>query len=302
MNGEFSFLSKTINGGISSIIGISILYPLDLVKTRLQIQNLDRHGHQVSFIPFFRKTFKSEGFLGMYRGSSVSYLFVTPEKALYLASNDFFRHHLAGSSEEPLSVGRSVVAGGLAAICTLTLQTPMELVKIQMQDASTKFTGKKPSAFAIFFDITKTKGIPGLYQGIFATGSRDLVFSCILFPLFAYMNERGPKVDDDSRGTRSYWFFISGSVSGSAAALLSTPFDVIKTRLQVKSHENVGHYSGVWDAGRRIYKTEGITALFKGGLCRMMIMAPMFGILQMVYLMNIAENFLGIGNGGEPDE
>ena len=41
----------------------------------------------------FKKTFKSEGYFGMYRGSGVNILLITPEKAIKLTANDFFRHH-----------------------------------------------------------------------------------------------------------------------------------------------------------------------------------------------------------------
>jgi solute carrier family 25 glutamate transporter 18/22 len=43
----------------------------------------------------FRKSFRKEGFIGMYRGSAVNILLITPEKAIKLASNDFFRHKLS---------------------------------------------------------------------------------------------------------------------------------------------------------------------------------------------------------------
>lgn len=288
MSGDFSLLSKTINGGVSSILGITILYPMDLVKTRLQIQRLDPNV-KVSFIPFFRNTLRAEGLLGMYRGSSVSYVMVAPEKALYLASNDYFRNYLAAGSDQPLPVGKSIIAGALAAICTLTVQTPMELVKIQMQDATAKMSAKK-NGLAIVADIVRTKGPLGLYQGTVATGCRDIVFSVILFPLFAYIKEKGPKKHEASLDTKNYWSFLAGSVTGCLAAFAATPFDVIKTRLQT-SH---AHYTGVLDAGYKILHTEGPRALFKGGLCRVMILAPMFGILQTVYFLNISERLIGI--------
>lgn len=44
---------------------------------------------------------------------------------------------------------------------------------------------------------------------------------------------------------------------------------------------------------RHILKNEGPKALFKGAACRMMVMAPLFGIAQMVYYIGIAEYFLG---------
>lgn len=42
----------------------------------------------------FKKTYRTEGYFGMYKGSAVNILLITPEKAIKLAANDFFRHHL----------------------------------------------------------------------------------------------------------------------------------------------------------------------------------------------------------------
>lgn len=46
----------------------------------------------------FRKTFAKEGFFGMYRGSAVNILLITPEKAIKLTANDFFRHRFSDRS------------------------------------------------------------------------------------------------------------------------------------------------------------------------------------------------------------
>ena len=45
-----------------------------------------------SMLDCFKKTYRAEGFKGMYRGSAVNILLITPEKAIKLAANDFFRH------------------------------------------------------------------------------------------------------------------------------------------------------------------------------------------------------------------
>ena len=53
-------------------------------------------------------------------------------------------------------------------------------------------------------------------------------------------------------------------------------------------------YNGVADAFKSILKNEGPTAFFKGALCRMIVIAPLFGIAQMVYYFGIAEYLMGI--------
>ncbi|KOB69200.1 Uncharacterized protein OBRU01_17068 [Operophtera brumata] len=42
----------------------------------------------------FKKTYAAEGYFGMYRGSAVNIILITPEKAIKLAANDMFRHTL----------------------------------------------------------------------------------------------------------------------------------------------------------------------------------------------------------------
>ena len=45
---------------------------------------------------------------------------------------------------------------------------------------------------------------------------------------------------------------------------------------------------------RQILRNEGPTAFFKGGACRMIVIAPLFGIAQMVYYFGVGEAILGI--------
>jgi len=44
---------------------------------------------------------------------------------------------------------------------------------------------------------------------------------------------------------------------------------------------------------RGTFRTEGWQALFKGGFCRMLVIAPLFGIAQMVYYFGVGEFILG---------
>ncbi|KAL0275487.1 UNVERIFIED_CONTAM: hypothetical protein PYX00_003319 [Menopon gallinae] len=302
---QFALLPKIINGGIAGIIGVSCVFPLDLVKTRLQNQVIGPNGERMytSMLDCFKKTYKAEGYFGMYRGSAVNILLITPEKAIKLAANDFFRYHLAPTPGAKLPIEREMAAGGLAGACQIIVTTPMELLKIQMQDAgrvqaANKAAGKpvqKLSAWSLSKELVATKGIVGLYKGTGATALRDVSFSIVYFPLFARLNSLGPRKSPDSEDAVFYWSFLSGCVAGSLAALAVNPFDVVKTRLQlINKAEGEATYNGVVDCITRTLKNEGITAFFKGGACRMMVIAPLFGIAQTVYYIGIAERLLGL--------
>ncbi|KAG8241841.1 hypothetical protein J6590_077392 [Homalodisca vitripennis] len=300
---QFSLVPKIVNGGIAGIIGVSCVFPLDLVKTRLQNQTVGPNGERMytSMLDCFKKTYRAEGYFGMYRGSAVNILLITPEKAIKLAANDFFRYHLStGSGKLPL--GREMLAGGSAGFCQIIITTPMELLKIQMQDAGrvaaqAKLEGKtvpKVSATSLALELLKTKGIFGLYRGIGATMLRDVSFSIVYFPLFARLNALGPRKNDGS-GEAVFWCsFLSGCAAGSLAALAVNPFDVVKTRLQAISKVEGGpRYTGIADAFVKTLKNEGPLAFFKGGACRMIVIAPLFGIAQTVYYLGVAERLLG---------
>ncbi|EDV49444.2 uncharacterized protein Dere_GG18553 [Drosophila erecta] len=271
-----------------------------MVKTRLQNQTIGPNGERMytSIADCFRKTIASEGYFGMYRGSAVNILLITPEKAIKLAANDYFRFQLA-SDEGVLPLSLAALAGGLAGLFQIVVTTPMELLKIQMQDsgrvaAADRAAGrevKKVTALGLTKTLLRERGIFGLYKGVGATGVRDITFSCMYFPLMAYINDQGPRKADGSGEAVFYWSLIAGLLSGMTSAFLVTPFDVIKTRLQADSEKK---FKGVMDCVNRTFTEGGVTAFFKGGLCRVMVLAPLFGIAQMFYFLGVGEKILGI--------
>ncbi|XP_022672504.1 mitochondrial glutamate carrier 1-like [Varroa destructor] len=245
----------------------------------------------------FRKTYAREGYFGMYRGSAVNILLITPEKAIKLTANDFFRHYLTDARVGKLSLANEMLAGGGAGFCQIVVTTPMELLKIQLQDAGRVAKSSsgvlKLSATTIAMDLIKREGIVGLYKGTGATILRDVTFSMIYFPLFANLNSLGPKRED---GTTVFWAsFLSGCIAGSTAACAVNPMDVVKTRLQLLTKgSGEENYNGVADACIKIFKNEGLKAFFKGAGCRMIVIAPLFGIAQTVYYLGVAEKLIGM--------
>lgn len=295
---HFSLLPKIVNGGIAGIVGVTCVFPIDLVKTRLQNQQVTAEGHKMykNLYDCGVKTFRQEGFFGMYRGSGVNLLLITPEKAIKLVGNDFFRHHLK-NPEGHLTLMREMMSGAGAGACQIAVTTPMELLKIQMQDAGRIAVNKaadgkavvRMSATQLALQLVREKGILGLYKGLGATFARDVTFSAVYFPLFAHLNSHGKRREGSDQAV-FYVSFLAGLGAASFASLLVTPLDVAKTRLQTLQ-KGVGEkaHTGILNCLVQTYKDEGWRALFKGGFCRMLVLAPLFGIAQTVYYIGVAE-------------
>ncbi|KAK2841969.1 hypothetical protein Q5P01_012169 [Channa striata] len=322
---KVSLPAKLINGGVAGLVGVTCVFPIDLAKTRLQNQQ----GVQIykGMLDCLAKTIRSEGYFGCYRGAAVNLTLVTPEKAIKLAANDVFRQKLSKDGHLPL--WGEVLAGCGAGTCQVIVTTPMEMLKIQLQDAgrlaaqrqaptpaqaatpgpASSLMGPppqarptpptRPSATAITVELLKTRGLAGLYRGAGATLMRDVPFSMIYFPLFANLNALGREragVQGDIQAQAPFWqSFVAGCAAGSVAAVAVTPLDVIKTRLQtLQKGEGEDTYRGIFDCTRRIMQREGPKAFLKGATCRALVIAPLFGIAQGIYFLGVGETVLGL--------
>ncbi|CAH2011198.1 unnamed protein product [Acanthoscelides obtectus] len=255
-----------------------------------------------SCIDAIKKTFRSEGIVGMYRGSLVNIILVTPEKSTKLAANDFFRHHYQ-TRDGKLPLLREILAGASAGLCAIGITTPMELIKIQMQDAGRvnaqlRKSGKPPidaSFMRVVTNIMKSDGPLGFFKGVSATFYRDFAFAVIYFPLFANLRAAGFTMVDSSGNSQFLVNFVSGAASGIISAVAVTPADVMKTRFQTTTKgQGEKTYSGTLDAISTIMKHEGPKAFFKGGACRAMVIGPLYAIAQVVYYIGIGEYFFGV--------
>uniref|UniRef100_A0A667WGF3 Solute carrier family 25 member 55b n=1 Tax=Myripristis murdjan TaxID=586833 RepID=A0A667WGF3_9TELE len=287
---QISLPAKLINGGVAGMVGVTCVFPIDLAKTRLQNQ---RSGQQLykNMMDCLIKTVRSEGYFGMYRGAAVNLTLVTPEKAIKLAANDFFRHQLSKDGGR-LTVFKEMLAGCGAGMCQVIITTPMEMLKIQLQDC-TSLSVTRVSATQITRELLRTKGVTGLYKGLGATLMRDIPFSVVYFPLFAHLHQFGQHSPENPT-VPFYWSFMSGCLAGCTAAVAVSPCDVVKTRLQsLKKGANEETYNGVVDCISKILRKEGPGAFLKGATCRALVIAPLFGIAQVVYFVGVGEFLLG---------
>ncbi len=123
-------------------------------------------------------------------------MLIAPEKALKLVTNDYMRQYLK-KENEPLPMWKEIVAGGTAGLAQSVLSTPMDLLKINMQDAGrlAALSNSKIKAIparSVLKKVLKNDGFFTLFRGLFVTGGRNIFFSIVYFPVFFAINELHP--------------------------------------------------------------------------------------------------------------
>ncbi|XP_056656587.1 electrogenic aspartate/glutamate antiporter SLC25A13, mitochondrial isoform X2 [Monodelphis domestica] len=280
-------------GSVAGAVGATAVYPIDLVKTRMQNQRST--GSLVGELMYknsfdcFQKVLRYEGFFGLYRGLLPQLLGVAPEKAIKLTVNDFVRdkfQHQDGS----IPLAAEILAGGCAGGSQVIFTNPLEIVKIRLQVAGEITTGPRVSALSVLRDL----GFFGIYKGAKACFLRDIPFSAIYFPCYAHL--KASFTNDDGRISPGS-LLLAGAIAGVPAASLVTPADVIKTRLQVAARTGQTTYNGVLDCFYKIVREEGQRALWKGTGARMFRSSPQFGVTLLTY--ELLQRWFYVDFGGE---
>jgi hypothetical protein len=136
--------------------------------------------------------------------------------------------------------------------------------------------------------ILAHEGLAGVYRGYGATLLSFGPFSALYFLFYEQIKSAAQDaLNLPSGAVLPFWAGLcSGATAGSAAALLTTPLDLVKLRLQVQraSATTPGDdrtsfgYRGVGHALREIARVEGPLALMRGAGARVAFSAPMTAV------------------------
>jgi len=274
-------LCKVGNGALAGIAGVSASFPLDLIKTKFQLNKAEYKG---KFINAARAVVAERGWGGLYGGCAINLLLITPEKALKLVINDKMRARLTDKNGE-ISIANQVVAGATAGACQCIVTSPMEMFKIAGQTGiPVSVTWAERTAGR----STALGKMQGVYTGFCSTLLRDIPFSMFYFPTYAIVRQvMASQMLKPGENPTFGMNFASGLISGLMGALFVTPMDCIKTRIQK-------HGGQPWiQAAKGVYAEGGVPALFNGGLARGIVVGMLFGAAQVMYEIQPTERLMG---------
>jgi len=232
-----------------------ITLPIDVTKTRLQTQSQNGTNYE-GMVDCILTTIEQEGVLALWRGllpalirqvsySSLSLMLFEPILALMHSDSD---------GDGPSYMDR-LLAGGTAGGIAIAVFTPTEVLKTQMQNAE-----RDIGMNAVCFRVLRRDGIFGLWAGVVPNVARTFLVNAA--ELGTYSHAKGILSPLVGAGLLAY--VGASAIAGLTSACVSTPADVIKTRLMQQAGGGARAYSGIFDAARQIVALEGFGALYSG--------------------------------------
>lgn len=248
-------LTAGVVGGIANVYGGQ---PLDTVKVKMQAFPL----LYPNWISCATKTFKLEGFRGLYAGTVPALVANVAENAVLFTAYGYCQKIVAmlAGKDNPLEMSPILngCAGSIAAVFAAGVLCPTELVKCKLQAQAELNPLINHNAFQMCRQIYKTNGIRAFFVGMTPTLVREVPGYFSLFGAYEFsrhMFTAPGKTKDDIGLVKTA---CSGAIGGMALWALAFPADVIKSRIQISG---TGTFGTVFFD---ILKNEGIPALYKG--------------------------------------
>ncbi|OTA91875.1 hypothetical protein M434DRAFT_396821 [Hypoxylon sp. CO27-5] len=278
------FIYTFAAGAVAGISEILTMYPLDVVKTRVQLQTGKGTGADSynGMLDCFQKIVRNEGFSRLYRGITAPILMEAPKRATKFAANDEWgKIYRKAFGVEKMNQSLSILTGASAGATESFVVVPFELVKIRLQDKAS--AGKYTGMIDVVAKTIKNEGILAMYNGLESTMWRHILWNAGYFGCIFQVKELLPKADTKKGEILNG--LISGSVGGTVGTILNTPMDVVKSRIQnsPKVPGQIPKYNWAWGACATVMKEEGFAALYKGFLPKVLRLGPGGGILLVVF-------------------
>lgn len=251
-----SVLKSALAGGLASALSTSLLHPVDTIKTRLQASTLS--------LPELVSKLPQIGVQGLYRGSIPAILGQFSSHGLrtgIFEASRLILIHFAPTLPE-------IQVQSLSSFCSTVLGTavriPCEVLKQRLQAGIFDNVGEA------IVGTLRQDGIKGFFRGTGATLCREVPFYVAGMGLYAESKKAVQHLL--SRDLEAWETIAVGALSGGLAAVVTTPFDVMKTRMMTAPQGLPVSMSMV---AFSILRQEGPLGLFKGAVPRFFWIAPL---------------------------
>ena len=295
------------------------MFPVDTVKTRMmtktdtveRLRDLRRVNHVWMEM---RSIVKAEGFRRLWRGVPVVAAGAMPGHALYFATYEYGKelfggansaaheksenkrqwllqqqeahaavaHGSSNTSSLRGAIGTSF-AGALATFAQDMVMTPSDVVKCRIQAENSPYK----TVFSAVMGTYRKDGLRAFFVSFPTTLMMNVPYAAVYFTmyehLFSLFSGTRPAEDEEQDGEfHPLSHILAGAAAGGAAAAVTNPMDVVKTRLQLANPNMVLSQRGFFSTFNEV-RSEGVGSFFKGIRARVLFHIPAAAICLTTY-------------------
>ncbi|XP_010777032.1 brain mitochondrial carrier protein 1 [Notothenia coriiceps] len=216
-------------GGLASVTAECGTFPIDLAKTRLQVQgqvgSKYREIRYRGMLHAIVRIAREEGPRALYSGLAPAMLRQASYGTIKIGTYQSLKRLLVDRPEDETLL-TNVVCGVLAGVVSSTIANPTDVLKIRMQAQGRLIQG---SMMGNFLNIYQQEGTKGLWKGVSLTAQRAAIVVGVELPVYDITKKH--LILSGHMGDNVYTHFVSSFTCGLAGALASNPVDVVRTRI-----------------------------------------------------------------------
>ena len=279
-------LTRLIASSIASLIAETVTLPTDVIKTRLQVQNITTTTTTTTtsttriysgMIDAAISINKYEGINGLFRGLQPALIRQVSYTGLAFIVFEPVRDgitYIFNDNDEPLFITR-VLSGGIAGAIGISVMNPTEVLKTKMQTNQSEISLTMTN---VIKNVYKTDGIFGFWSGVWPNICRAFLVNAAEIGM--YDNAKNWIINKYTFDYIIFGHIFASFIAGISSALISTPVDVVKTRFMNQAgHNNKQYNNSMFKTLINIPKEEGFVALYKGFtpiICRKVVWCTVF--------------------------
>lgn len=261
--------------GAGIFTGVTVaLYPVSLVKTRLQVASNDAVERNAFSV--IRSILRTDGITGLYRGFGTVITGAIPTRIIFLTALETtkvaaFRLLEPFKLSEPTQAAlANGIAGMAGSLCSQAMFVPIDVVSQRLMVQGYSGHATYNGGLDVVRKVVKADGIRGLYRGFGLSVMTYSPSSAVWWASYGSSQRIiWSFLGHDSvheKAAPSQWTIVGvqaagGIFAGATASCITTPLDTIKTRLQVMGHEK---RPTVRQVVKGLVVDDGWTGLYRG--------------------------------------
>ncbi|GBL86410.1 Mitoferrin-1 [Araneus ventricosus] len=271
---------QALAGAVTGLVEYSIMYPIDLMKTRMQTLRPYSKAKYKSVFSGMLKIKVEEGGFRLFRGMSMPLIASIPAHALYYSSYEMTKRFLSGTEFGTQNPIAQSVAGAIAVTLHNIVMNPADVVKQRMQVYASPYS----SSLNCLKTVVRREGVGALYRSLPTQLAIDAPHGALHFVIY----ETSQNFLNPSRSFDAKSHILCGALAGGCAAAATTPLDVCRTLLNTQEGAVLGETErtkirGLPHALVTVYKMNGIWGFTRGIKARVMHQMPSTAICWCVY-------------------